>query len=116
MINPFGTNRDPDGQITSQRYDSKPTQPKDPGEMTHDEHEALFNATLHRQEVAEMVYDAVIDEISLEQARHIVHVLFRLGGTRMGDFMEAGRLMHNACYKRVHEIVESETHNTVMGD
>lgn len=98
------------------RYDSKPTQPKDPGEMSREEEDALFDATLERKEIAASVWESIIDEISPELAETIVNVLFRksFNGRRTGDFMEAGRLIHQACYKRVDKIVEGETHNTDM--
>lgn len=107
MTNPF---EDP-------RYDSKPTQPKDTGTMSRDEEDALFDATLERDDVAASVWEAIIDEIGPEQAKEIVNVLFRQYGTRIvnGDFMEAGRLIHRATCKRVHKIVEGEEHNTDIG-
>lgn len=115
MNNPFGTNRDPNGQIIGPRYDSKPTQPKDPGEMSRDEEDALFDATLERDEVAEMVWEAVIDEISPAQAKEIVTNLFRRGGNFSVDNHEAGRLLYVSCSDRVEKIVEGEEHNTDMG-
>lgn len=99
------------------RYDSKPTQPKDLGEMSRDEEDALFDATLERDEVADMVWEAVIDEISPNKSREIVRVLFRRESlvSSMADFAEASRLIHRACHSRVHEIVDGEEHNTDMG-
>lgn len=97
------------------RYDSKPTQPKDPGEMSHEDENELFDATLERKEIAASVWESVIDEITPGQAAMIVNVLFRKSiGGRTGDFMEVGRLLHKACWKRVSKIVDDASHNTDM--
>lgn len=89
-------------------------QPKHVQEMTRDEEDELFDATLERDDVAEMVWEAIIDEIDKEHAKEIVNVLFRLNGTRMGDFMEAGRLIHRATFKRVHKIIDDASSETDM--
>lgn len=89
-------------------------QPKDPGEMTRREEDELFDATLERSEVADMVAEAVVDELTPGQWRDIVTVMFRRNGTRMGDFMEVGRLMYKFTSKRVEKIVEDASSNTVM--
>lgn len=102
-------------EITDPRYDSKPTQPKDPVEMTHDEETELFNATLDRDDVADMIWDTIIDGTGPTKAREIVKVLFRLGNKPTTDFMEVGRLIHSEFFKRVHEIVDDESSNTDMG-
>lgn len=83
--------------------------------MTNDEENALFDATLERDDVAGMVWEAVIDEINKEKAKEIVNALFRQEGPPVSDFMEAGRLIHHAVWKRVQKIVEDEEHNTYMG-
>ena len=88
-------------------------QPKDKGEMSFAERDALFDATLDRDDVADSVWEAVIDEISLQTGREIARILFRQGGG-LNDFHEAGRLIHRACARRVEKIVDDESSNTVM--
>lgn len=88
-------------------------QPKPEREMSFAERDALFDATLERDSVAASVWDAVLDEITPEQAKEIVFTLFRQKGGQ-GDFSEAGRLLHRACARRVEKIVDDESHNTDM--
>lgn len=88
-------------------------QPRTEREMSFAEIDALFDATLERDGVADSVWESVIDEITPEQAREIVCVLFRQSGNEK-DFAEAGRLIHRACARRVEKIVDDESSNTVM--
>ena len=112
----FGTVCDGNGRaIVGPRYESNPSQPKHVPEMTRDEEDELFDATLEREDVSEMVWEAIIDELNKEQAKEIVNVLFRQCGNS-GDFTECGRLLHRFCWKRVQKIVEGEEHNTDMGE
>ena len=90
-------------------------QPKPERELSFAERDALFDATLERDDVADMAFDVVIDELTPEQAREIVRVLFRQSGNEK-DFAEAGRLIHRACARRVEKIVDDESSNTVMED
>lgn len=96
------------------RYDSKPTQPKDMGEMSREDEDDLFNATLLRPEVADSAWEAIIDEVKPEKAREIIVYLFSRSTTPISDKVEAMRLMYMACYKRIEKIVEGEEHNTDM--
>lgn len=97
------------------RYDSKPTQPKDPGEMTYAKQVELFDATMDRNDVADRVWDAILDEITPDQHREVVRTLFKSSVTRMADLMEAGRIIYRVCpSEKINKIVESEEHNTDM--
>ena len=100
--------------LDNPRYESKPTQPKDPGEMSLEEEHELLEATLERDDVAASVWEAIFDEITPAQAKEIVVVLFRDGKNHVADFTEAGRLMYKFSHSRVDALVESETHNTDM--
>lgn len=108
------------GQLIGPRYDSKPTQPKDPGEMSRDEEDELFDATLERDDVADRIWEFIVDESSVkpEWRREFVRVIFRrhvglVPASR--DFQEGGLITHKEFSVRVSEIVESEEHNTDMG-
>lgn len=102
-------------EITDPRYDSKPTQPKDPGTMSRNEEDELFDATLERCDIADRVWDMIKEEITPDQHREIVRYMFRRGGNYMSDRSESARILYNAHWKRVEEIVEGEEHNTDMG-
>lgn len=97
------------------RLEVMPSQPKHVPEMSRDEEDDLFDATLERDDVADMVWEAVKDEISDALGRDIVRYQFRHGGNYMADRSEAARLMYNACWPRVEKIVDDAESNTDMG-
>ena len=88
-------------------------QPKDKGEMSFAERDALFDATLERDDVADSAWEAVKDELTPAQHREFVRTLFRQGGG-LSDFYESARIIHRYCARRVEKIVDDESSNTVM--
>lgn len=96
-------------------------QPKDPGEMTRQEEDELFDATLERDDVADRIWDMIVDESAVrpEWRREFVRVIFRRHVGEFSsvsrDFQEGGRITHKEFVVDVNEIVEGEEHNTDMG-
>lgn len=109
----------PEGALDYPSFGSSPIdQPKDPVEMSRQEEDDLFDATLERDDVADRIWDMIKDEITPDLHREIVRVLFRkhigfAGVSR--DFTEGGRLIHKDFSDRVEKIVDDESSNTDMG-
>lgn len=108
------------GMLIGPRYDSKPTQPKDPGEMSRQEEDELFDATLDRDDVADRIWDMIVDESAVkpEWRREFVRVLFRRHVEfvpAVQDFAHAGRITHKEFSMLVDELVDDESSNTDMG-
>ena len=94
-------------------------QPRPEREMSFAEHDARFDATLERDDVADRIWDFIVDESAVkpEWRREFVRVIFRrhVGLAPVSrDFQEGGRITHKEFAPRVEKIVEDEEHNTVM--
>lgn len=94
-------------------------QPKPEREMSFAERDALFDATLERDDVADRIWDKIVDESAVkpEWRREFVRVIFRrhvgfVPASR--DFQEGGRITHKEFAVPVAEIVDDESHNTDM--
>lgn len=94
-------------------------QPKDPGEMSSREEDELFDATLERDEVADSIWDMIVDEAAVkpEWRREFVRVIFRrhVGFAPVSrDFQEGGRITHKEFSALVDELVGDASINTDM--
>lgn len=102
------------------RLEVMPSQPKHVPEMSRNEEDELFDATLERDDVADRIWDFIVDEsvVKPEWRREFVRVIFRrhvgfVPASR--DFQEGGRITHKEFAVPVSEIVEDASSSTDMG-